>query len=406
MIWLAPWALAAGSIGMLGVLTAHLLSRQRPRAVALATTRFLPSGMLEATTLQTTPTDRWWLALRLLVIALLAIGAAQPVLTGQRVSARTVLLLDRSLSDSTQRALLSALAPTDVVIAYDSTATLATPGSLPSGRAQTALLSAALGKLVRVRDSLAAQSTLLRVAVASEFGAKSIDPVTPALRALIPDSIVLVPVQRDTENAIARGPIVVHSVGDDPIAATAHLLGDRIAPAGAIVQRGAALTSADSSAAMDGATVVWWPSVILEGEPVLRAITVASSTWIASLGHDSTMSIAPAGRVIGWWADGTPAAWMRTLGRGCVLQVGAALPVAGDQTLSLAAQAWLAALVTSCDRTPSRIAPAPEWLSPAPPRAQRTLSAASRTSHLAPWLVAAALGFALLELVLRRGRKA
>ena len=56
MTWLAPWALAAGSLGMLGVLAAHLLSRQRPRALALATARFLPSGMLEATTLQAIPT--------------------------------------------------------------------------------------------------------------------------------------------------------------------------------------------------------------------------------------------------------------------------------------------------------------------------------------------------------------
>ena len=197
---------------------------------------------------------------------------------------------------------------------------------------------------------------------------------------------------------------MVRYTGDDAIAATARLLGDSIAPAGAVIQRAATLTSADSAAAMGGATVIWWPSALLEGEPVLRAITVASATWIAPLGHEPTAATTRTGRVIGWWADGTPAAWMRTLGRGCVLQVDAALPAAGDQTLSLAAQAWLAALVTSCDRVRSESAPAPEWLSPRPPRAPRALSTATLTSRLAPWLIAAALALAMLELMLRRGR--
>ncbi len=406
MTWLAPWALAAGGVGLLGVVAAHLLSRQRPRALSLATARFLPAGMLEATTLQTIPIDRWWMLLRLCIVALLALGVAQPVLTGTKVPTRTVLLLDRTLPLEAQRAALAALIPTDVVIPYDTLAALQAALAATPAISTPASLSAALSRLLRVRDSLAQRSGTLRIAIASRFGLRSIDPATPMIRALIPDSIAVLPVVVAPAVPLARGPLVVHAVGDDPVAATAHLLGDSVAPLGAVVQRGASLTASDSLAARSGATVVWWPARVLAGEPILQAITVGSRTWIAPLGRDSSRSTVAPDRAVGWWADGAPAVAMHSLGRGCVLSLGVSLPAAGDQTLSLGAQAWLAALVTACDRDVGGVAPAPAWLS-APPRDDAVAPAvASMTSGAAPWLVAAALVLALSELALRRRRTA
>lgn len=404
MIWLAPWALAAGALGMLGVVAAHLLARQRPRALNLATARFLPAGMLEATTLQRIPIDRWWMLLRLAIIALLALGVAQPVLTGTRVASRTVLLLDRTLPVREQRARLASLGPDDLVIVYDSVATLAPPATVKPDTAPAASLSAALSLLARVRDSLGQRSGSLRIAVASRFGEMGIDPATPIARALLADSIDVLPVRLDTAPAIPRGPITVRAAGDDPIAATAFLIGDTIAPTGAVVQRGPALTADDSSAATGGATVVWWPARGHASDSILRALTVGRTTWIAPLGRDTTGAATHVGSAIGWWADGAPAVWRSTLGRGCIVQVDAALPLAGDQTLSLAAQRWLSALITSCDRAVRAVAPTPAWLSPPPERPSAAPTTSSLASVLAPWLIAAALGLATLELVLRRGR--
>ena len=247
MTWLAPWALAAGALGMLGVVAAHLLERQRPRALALATTRFLPAGMLEATTLQRIPMDRWWMLLRLLILGLLALGVAQPVATIARVPTRTVLLLDRTLPLPAQRQALTTLSASDAVIAFDTSAALSAPGAAVTRTSRTSQLSAALAQLAHARDSLARGATRLRIAIASGFAGASLDPATQSIRELLPDSIALLPVVLPPDSGIARGTVIVHAAGDDPIAATARLLGDSIARAGTIIERSGALTREDSA---------------------------------------------------------------------------------------------------------------------------------------------------------------
>jgi hypothetical protein len=401
MTWLAPWALAAGALGMMGVIAAHLLARQRPRALSLATARFLPAGMLEATALQRVPTDRWWMLLRLVIVALLALGAAQPIVTGSRVQARTVLLLDRTLPVAEQRRVLGTLAPTDAVIAFDSSAAIASAATSSSVTARTASLSAALARLTRVHDSLAAGATQLRVQVASSFADRAFDPATETLRSQVPDSIAVVPVTLPSDSGVTRGAVTVHADANDPIAATAQLLGDSAVLSGAIVERGDTLSAADSTAASAGATVLWWPAKADSSDLPLNAATVGSTTWIAPMGRDS-LAVPRGARAIAWWADGTVAATARDVGRGCVLEMRASLPVSGDQTLSLGAQAFLATILAVCDRQAVVVSPAPRWLAPAPLRTAVIESEhATPTSTLAPWLVGAALALAAAELLLR-----
>ncbi len=400
MIWLAPWALAAGALGMLGVVAAHLLSRQRPRALSLATARFLPAGMLEATTIQRVPMDRWWMLLRLLILALLALGVAQPVRTGARVDVRTVLLLDRTLPADAQRRALSTLAPDDAVIAFDSLATLSAATLARVQVTRVASLSGALGKLVRMRDSLSRGARALQVTIASRFAPSALDAVAPRVRALVPDSITVSQVTAASEPMRVRAAPIVHADGDDPIRATVQLLGDSIAPAGSVVQRGASLAAQDSAAFSGGATVLWWPAAVAKGIPAMQALTVASATWIAPIAREAAPN-PTGGTAVGWWADGSPAAWLERRGGGCLLHVRAALPLAGDQTLSLGAQSVLAALLTYCDDALPAAAPPPDWISPPPRVRDSSESGATRTSALAPWLVAAALALATLELLLR-----
>ncbi len=406
MTWLAPWALFGGALGMLGIVAAHLLSRQRPRALALATARFLPSGMLEATTVQRVPQDRWWMLLRLLIVALLAAGAAQPVLTGRKVPTRTVLLLDRTLPVDVQRETLASLTPDDVVIAYDTTAQLQAVASLVPARASRASqasqasLSASLAALAGVRDSLGLRAQEVRIAVASRFAPTSIDPATARLRALVRDSITIRMVSAPVDSAVARGAIVMRAEGDDPVAATALLLGDSVARAGTVIERHEALTPDDQSAAERGATIVHWPARVASGVSNLGAISVAGVTWIAPLQRDSAAASVGA-RAIGWWADGSPAVWRRDSGTGCVLTVHAAIPEAGDHALSLAAQAWLRALVNECNRESTGVSAAPSWLAPAPSAKGADVARQTLVSALSPWLVVAALVLAAVELALR-----
>ncbi|MES3034212.1 MAG: BatA domain-containing protein [Gemmatimonadota bacterium] len=400
MTWLAPWALAGGALGMLGIVAAHLLSRQRPRALALATARFLPPGMLEATTVQRVPQDRWWMLLRLLIVALLALAVAQPVFTGSKVPTRTVLLLDRTLPVDVQRTAIGTLSESDVVIAFDTLATLQ-PVSAPVAQASRASLSAALGLLVRVRDSLALDATELRIMAASRFAERSLDPATREVRALLGDAIGTLPVTVAAEPVPARAAVTVRADGDDPIAATALLLGDSAAVAGTVIDRRATIAADDAAVQERGAAVVHWPARVVSGVPALQAITVGGATWIAPLQRDTAGTVPAGAQPIGWWADGTPAVWRDTRSAGCRITVHAALPSAGDHALSLAAQAWLRTLVTSCETEPSASRPAPAWFAPAPARSALNVAQQTLHSGVAPWLAVAAVLLAAVELALR-----
>ena len=403
MTWLAPWALAAGVLGMFGIVAAHLLSRQRPRALALATARFLPGGMLEATTVQRVPQDRWWMLLRLLIVALLTMGVAQPVLTGRTVPTRTVLLLDRRLPVAVQRAAVQTLRASDVVIAFDTVARLEPVSTVVVRQASRSSLSAALATLVRVRDSIAVGADEVRVTAISPFAAGSLDPATHRIRALLRDSIALVPVTLPAARAVARAPLTLRADRDDPIAATAMLLGDSVARVGTVIERRATLAPNDMAAAEGGVTVVHWPARITTRAPKLDGITIGSTTWIAPF--ERVPNAVPDGaRAIGWWADGAPAVWRRDAGSGCLLTVHVALPAAGDHVLSLAAQAWLQALVTSCDPDAAVVRAAPAWFSPAVTGRPALVVQQLLSSPASPWLIVAALVLAAVEMALRAVR--
>lgn len=405
MTWLAPWALGAGALGMLGVIAAHLLARQRPRAMALATARFLPAGMLEATTVQPKPTDLWWLLLRLLIVALFAAGVAQPVPSPRRVPTRQVLLLDRTLPAAAQRAAVQSLGANDAVIAYDSVATLRSVRDSSPAVAERAALSGALALLVRARDSLARGADALQVTVASRFAASSLDPATESLRVLVPEAITVRASAGSVPVRVERGTVTVRATGDDPVAATVTLLGDSVAARGTVLVRTPVLGAIDSSSARAGATVVHWPVSAARSDEGLHGLSVGRVTWVAAIAPDSARTVPASERAIGWWANGAPGVWREPVGTGCIVHVRAAVPTAGDQTLSLSAQRFVAALLTACDAESGR-AQLPAWLAPAPRARTSTIAPVTRASVIAPWLVGAAIVLLLIEFALRAARPA
>ena len=176
-----------------------------------------------------------------------------------------------------------------------------------------------------------------------------------------------------------------------------------MARVGTVLERRATLAPNDMAAAEDGATVVHWPARITTRAPKLDGITVGSTTWIAPF--ERVPNAVPDGaRAIGWWADGAPAVWRRDAGSGCLLTVHVALPAAGDHVLSLAAQAWLQALVTSCDGDAAVVRAAPAWFSPAATGRPALVVQQLLSSPASPWLIVAALVLAAVEVALRAVR--
>ncbi|HYW51772.1 MAG TPA: hypothetical protein VE861_14250, partial [Gemmatimonadaceae bacterium] len=301
-----------------------------------------------------------------------------------------------------QRAAAATLSALDVVIAYDTLATLQAQPLTPVTSARSSL-SAALGRYVRVRDSLLLGADRLRVEVASPFAAAGIDVATRAIRAMIPDSIGTLPVTIAPDTVAPRGAIVVHATGDDAIAATVQLLGDTVAPNRTVLERGAEVSAADTRLADAGATVVHWPARSTRAAATLQGLTMQRTTWIAPFERDTSVPPPAGAEPVGWWADGTPAVWQSRTGRGCLVTVRAALPDAGDHALSLSAQAFVRALVTACDVPSREVSAAPAWLA-APPSRVTEAAVPVLSSGIAPWLLGAAIALALGELALRAVR--
>src|SRR5205085_10769738 len=96
MTFLAPWALAAGAIGALGMVLLHLVAWQRPAAYVLPTTRFIPDQRTVVSRAATRPRDVLLLLLRVSTLLAAAAAFARPVLTPPRGSSATVVMADRS----------------------------------------------------------------------------------------------------------------------------------------------------------------------------------------------------------------------------------------------------------------------------------------------------------------------
>lgn len=407
MTWLAPALLGVAAVAGVATIVAHLLARRRPRAIPWATARFLPEGELDARTLTRRPRDPWLLALRLLVLALLGAGAAQPVPGGERASVRRVLLLDARAASGARDSVLRSLAPRDLVIAFDTAATLTDVATLVRDSTTSTIgmapsrLGGAIVRLARVRDSLLRDADSLDVTLLSPLDAALVDAGTPALRALVPEPMRIVRTSsRATVGDTTRAVVRTRSDGDDPVAAALAALGPLPGGARVVVQRTAKADTMPAS----GTTLVRWP--VNTRTATLDAIRLDDgTTWVAPLVRlpiDDTSGA----RIVARWRDGTPAVVdRRTTAGGCVRTVGVGIPEAGDVTLTVDGRRAIAALVRPCDAPPPSLDDATIATLVRP---QAALSTADRAalatparSTWAPWLVGAAALLALLEPLLR-----
>jgi hypothetical protein len=372
MTFLAPFWFAVAAIAAAGIFALHLITTRRPPAAPLPTARFVPGGDARAASRASRPTDVPLLLVRLLALVLLGAAFAGPVARGGGASLARVVIVDRSRSarSDVRDSALSLVRPGDAIVIADSAARRVRDGATDSLRALTphasgGSLSAALVTARRAARELADRADSIELVIVSPFTRDEFDAATVPLAASWPGRLRVVrthaaPIPARVEPRIISG----------------------------------TLSAADSLAAREGATVVHWPPLSVRA-PVAEGVWVRGTTLVALLGR---RTIDTTGQAIARWADGTPAVVERSLGRGCIREVGVGVPLAGDLTLRPPFIRFREAVTGGCG-VPVRDVIATDSIVVTMARggaaaSARLFAADDESSPLAPWLV----GFALLAL--------
>jgi hypothetical protein len=412
MSFLAPWAFAIAGIAAAGMVLLHLVARQRPAAYVLPTTRFIPDQRTLVSRAATRPRDLLLLLLRVLLLLSAGAAFARPVLTPRRGAIARIVLLDRSRavanpSDAVARAraIVSDGAPA-MIIAFDSVPTLlGTPSwdSLAAALRSDAVgsLSAGLIAARRASAALAERADSVQLILVSPLASTEMDSATRRLRALWPGALRIerVALRADTSAAWALDRLVG---AEDPLGpATASIRGAPGAMITRLVRR--ALTADDSAFAQAGGTVVRWDSTSA-ARPAAEGLAVGDDVVVAALAR---RPVSTSGRAVARWADGSAAASELPLGKGCLRDVGVAIPAAGDLALHPTFQRIVRALLAPCGLgVAERAADSATVASLVgstrnAARADGLRNDDNRPSPLARWLVGLAIGLALVELFVR-----
>lgn len=365
----APLFLLLGAAAAAAVGAIHFIARTRPSERDLPTARFVPPSTLRAPAFQRRPSDLPLLALRALALLLLGLGLAGPAPSPARRPLARVVLLDnsRAVADPAQARARAdaALAPGDVLVAFDSTARIVRPGEPAPVPAQArGALSAALVVAVREAARLARAADSLELVVVSPVVAEQWDAALPPLRALWPGTVRL---ERVAAASPAAPPTVaVAAAPDDPFRASAALLGAGTGAAAHRIARTAPV-AADSAVAVAGAMLVDWPR-----DPAARFGARAATDTVGAIIAEGAVTVAPFPRAaslpaesgavaVAWWVDGEPAATERPLGAGCVRRVAVPVAAIGDLAIRPSMLRFAAAMTAPCGGT-RRFAPVPDTL--------------------------------------------
>ena len=358
MTWLAPWALAAAAAAAIGVALLHLLARDRPPRYTLPTTRFVAAGSARATRRARTPRDLLLLALRVLAIVLAGAAFAGPLLTPERGSVATVVLLDASTRGATRVAATDSararLGETGRLVVFDSGA-YAVPqgaeravldslarvaGDSVGGTPVRGSLSAGLVAALRTAADAAQQADSVVLAIVSRLTGVE-DAATVRIRELWPGRIEVVAGDAAPASGVgsgesgrplpsgriaaAPGPaIVVRGPATDPVVAAARLIGAAHGPgssvAGTRIVRDVP-TAADSVFARGGGTLLVWPAGV--SAPSASGDTIGGFVVeeIPVLFATNRNAAPPAGEVMARWVDGVPAVTQAAHGSGCILSL-------------------------------------------------------------------------------------
>ena len=437
MSFATPLLAWIGVAASLAVVALHLLAWRRPPMSPLPTARFAPEAPIRTVSRAVRPADLALLALRVLLVLLVAGAVAGPRFTDRAQGTARVIVVDQSRdaqagapAAQTARAAFRA---GDALVLFDSTARAVrnpTVDSIGAGKGNvTGSVSAALVAAIRAARVLQRERDSVEIVVVSAFGRDEMDAATGSIRRAWPGALRLVRAAGVPDDSIGPGRAEVRASPGDAVAAALALSG--AAPAGGRVRVVRdAITAADSGWAREGGAIVVWPSSGAPAgwQPRTRFDTAYGVSVLAARGGSAgtgtraatvvapfvRSATVPAGSVVARWQDGEPAATESALGAGCVRSVAVALPSAGDLAVTPAFRRFAEQLVRPCagsrsiaqvsDSTLSVVLP----VSVAADSVLRitTAEAVPTDSRVAAWMLGAALAALLAELVVRRGANA
>ncbi|MGI8546138.1 MAG: BatA domain-containing protein [Gemmatimonadaceae bacterium] len=389
MTFLAPGFLYAAIAGVVAVIALHLIVTHQPRAIVLPTARFVPDVPAAATSRAVRPYDLLLLLLRVLLLLAVGSALARPILKPRRERIARVIVADVSgsvanpveVADSVRRL----YRPGDVIVIFDSAARArATGDSLGdsllhavSMRATVGSLSAALVGALRAAPTVRDGADSVELVLVSAFVSAERDFATGPIGALWPGRARLVHVAADTA-AAARDPQLSWDVATRP----------------AMAIRVARL---DTSGA------------VIAGNDVV--VAPLQRRW--SFPPDSLRGAT----VVARWVDGTPAAVERDSQSEAGCQRSIAIPVdsVGDLILRPEFVRLRQTLTGPCrsigaSDTPGTSVVAGDSVIRSLTGSGKLASAAlfpapmDVQSPIAPWLIAAALTLAFVEVIVRRQR--
>lgn len=432
MSFVAPWMVAAGIAAAIAVLALHLLSVRRPPMALLPTARFVPASDVRAVARTTTPTDLLLLALRVLAALLIGLGFAQPLPNAPGPLLRSVVALEWTTAledvDAARRSALEQLGSGDALVIFDTAARIVDPtelGALPAPTVRRASLSPMYIAAQDAARTIARGADSLRLLVLSAHSADAADAATAVLRGAWPGRVDRVGLRAAVDSAEAPPVQLQPADATDPLAPALRALPLARGGHPVRVQRDA-LTTADSTWLGEnrGAVLLLWPrqfadtSVRADGVALLDGAGASLVTPLARLtptgakraGSPYVSNPPTEGRVLARWRDGTAAVTERSVGEGCLREVGIGIPESGDLTLRIPFSDFLSGLVSPCGgrREVPLSHAALTTASDAGPLASAAAFVAdgAERSPLTPWLLGAAVLLLLVEQILRQRQRA
>lgn len=418
MSWLLPSALAIAGIGAIAAIALHFIARSRPLAEPLPTARFIPERPVHARMRSIKLSDVPLLLLRL--AALLALGAAVagPVFAGATGTVTRVIVADRSRAvaniDEVRDSVRAVLRAGDVLIVFDSAASVATLDSL---RAVPLVgsVSAALASAIRGAAAIAPRTDSLELVIVSPLVSEELDDATAHIRAAWPGRARLVRTAAAVPAAAGVRRVETTATAEDPVVAGLALAG-LLGPRSDVRLVRGRVPAGDSAWARDsGHVLIHWPSTdessLWPKRPLIDAIGGVASSGGAMVARFPRLWVID-GQAIARWADGEPAAVERPLGNGCIRDVALVFDPASDATLRPPFREFIRPLLAPCgggarDATPlDSAAVAPLAGSGALAAGASLRDRSAERSRWTPWLLFAAAGLLILELAARRTEKA
>lgn len=431
MSFLAPLFLYA-SLGVAAIVTAlHFLVTRQPRAAMLPTARFVPNLPATATSRAARPSDLVLLLLRLFVLLAAGAALAGPVVTPSRTQVARVILADRSIgvadSEHLRDSVKSVYRQGDYLIVFDSgTKTLnGSPGdSMIALATSTARgnLSAALVAAIRAGSELRERADSIELVIVSPFADSEWDAATDTIRKLWPGRARLVKVGMALDTtATRRFAISTRAAADDPIVATMSVARVESATETRLIRDETTAPDIEWAAATGRALIAWPIAARPPGAvAIVKSDTAARSGSAGGVASGNVVVIASFNRnwrypsdslagatVIARWIDGDAAAIERPAGGGCLRSVAIPVTRVGDLAIRPEFIGFARELTGPCKANIRSVALGDSRLATlagtgrlAPRNGFRAPS--DTEAPLAPWLLAAALVAAVLEIFVRR----